>query len=43
VRRRLDAAFGDTAVVAVEAAAERYKVSVTIPVEEAGRSQEARA
>jgi hypothetical protein len=43
VRRRLDAAFGDAAVVAVEAAPERYKVSVTIPVEETGRSQEAQA
>lgn len=43
VRRRLDAAFGDAAVVAIEAAAERYKVSVTIPVDEVDRLQEARA
>jgi two-component system sensor histidine kinase AlgZ len=33
VRRRLAAAFGESATVAVEAVPERYKVSVTIPVE----------
>ena len=43
VRRRLDAAFGDAAVVAIEAGAERYKVSVTIPVGVAEPAIEVRA
>jgi signal transduction histidine kinase len=43
VRRRLDAAFGDAAAVAIEAGAERYKVSVTIPVAREDRPAEARA
>jgi Histidine kinase len=34
VRRRLEAAFGDRAALAVEAGPERYRVSLTIPVEE---------
>jgi LytS/YehU family sensor histidine kinase len=34
VRRRLAAAFGDRSALAVEAAADGYKVTVTIPVEE---------
>jgi LytS/YehU family sensor histidine kinase len=35
VRRRLGASFGDRASLAVEAAPEAYRVSVTMPVEEA--------
>jgi hypothetical protein len=35
VRRRLAAAFGDRGALAIEAAPERYRVSVTVPVEEA--------
>jgi signal transduction histidine kinase len=34
VRRRLLASFGDRAALAVEAAPDRYRVSLTIPVEE---------
>jgi signal transduction histidine kinase len=34
VRRRLAASFGDRAVLAIEPAAEAYRVSVTIPVED---------
>jgi two-component system, LytTR family, sensor histidine kinase AlgZ len=33
VRRRLEAAFGDRAALAVEAAPEHYRVSLTIPVD----------
>jgi hypothetical protein len=33
VRRRLAASFGDRAVLAIEAAPERYRVSITVPVE----------
>jgi hypothetical protein len=39
VRRRLAAAFGESAAIAVEGAEERYKVSVTVPVEPAGPSE----
>jgi LytS/YehU family sensor histidine kinase len=42
VRRRLDAAFGESAAVAIEAAEERYKVSVTIPVSAEERTEGAR-
>lgn len=33
VRRRLEAAFGERAALAVEAAPERYRVSLTIPID----------
>ncbi len=39
VRRRLAAAFGDEAAMAVEGAEERYKVAVTIPVGTSGPSE----
>ena len=37
VRKRLAASFGDAAALAIEPSPERYKVSLTIPVEEAAR------
>jgi hypothetical protein len=33
VRRRLAATFGDRAALAVEAASDAYRVSVTLPIE----------
>ena len=36
VRRRLAASFGSAAALAVEAAADSYRVTVTLPIEEAG-------
>ncbi len=42
VRRRLAAAFGDRAALAVEAVPDRYRVSVTIPVDTALGGEEAK-